>query len=286
MRVSFQKMQGCGNDFLLVDSIRSHSRKYTAPEVRFYCDRHFGVGADGLVVLKKGETTDVEWDFYNSDGSEAEMCGNAARCVVRYVSERYLPDEVVSIQTRAGVVRGRLLPDKKVEVTLSEKNFEFVYAEHILEIDQNVYQLFCTNTGVPHAVLEVKDLTTFPVARVGRSIQQHALFRKEGTNVTFFQRLVANRILSTTFERGVCAETYACGTGAAAAGLVFSRVYAEALPINISVPGGELTIDLSPVSKVLLLTGPAEYVFEVELESAPVHFEPPRTYHETRGGLT
>jgi diaminopimelate epimerase len=282
MKLQFLKMQGCGNDFLFVDAIKTIARGFTASEVRFYCDRHFGVGADGLVVLRKGESTDVVWDFYNSDGSEAEMCGNAARCAVRYVSERYLPDEVVSIETKAGVIKGRLLSGNQVEVALTQKNFEFQYTEHILEIEGNVYQVFCTNTGVPHAVLEVKDLVTFPIARVGRQIQAHPLFKKEGTNVTFFQRLVANRVLSTTFERGVEGETLACGTGAAAAALVFSKTYAEPLPVNVTVPGGELKVDLSPMSRVLLLSGPAEYVFEVEVENAPVHFERLSVFSEGR----
>ncbi len=281
MRVNFFKMQGCGNDFLFVDSVRSTPLTFRPAEVQYYCDRHFGIGADGLVVLHSSEIADVAWTFYNSDGSHAEMCGNAARCAVRYVSENYLPDETVSIETLAGVIRGRLLPDKQVEVSLLPQSpFEFEYTEHILEIDKHAFELHCTNTGVPHAVLEVKDLTTYPIERVGRLIQAHALFQKEGTNVTFYQRLVANRIRSTTFERGVRAETLACGTGAAAAALVFSKHYAQPIPVNVSVPGGDLVVDLSPVSRVLLLTGPAEYVFDVEVENAPTHYEKSAVFGE------
>lgn len=285
MKIGFIKMHGCGNDFLLIDSVRNLAPRFTPQEVRFYCDRHFGVGADGLVVLKSSEVADAAWDFYNSDGSKAEMCGNAARCAVRYLSEKYLPDETVSIETLVGIVKGRLLPDGQVEVGLSAPHFEFDYTEHILEIENNVFQLQCVNTGVPHAVLEVKDLMTYPISRVGRQIQAHALFQENGINVTFFQRLVGNRIRSTTFERGVAAETLACGTGAAAAALIFSRIYAQPLPINVSVPGGDLLVDLSPVSRVLLLTGPAEFVFEFEMENAPPHFERPifTELHISRG---
>ncbi len=275
MKVHFIKMQGCGNDFLVVDAIRAATAPRFRPyEVQYYCDRHFGVGADGLVVLHRSDKADVGWTFYNSDGSAAEMCGNAARCVIRYVSEKYLPDETISIETLAGIVKGRKLSDGGVEVSLvQQKPFVFDYREMILEIDKTAYQVYCTDTGVPHAVLEVRDLITYPITRVGKQIQSHPVFKDKGTNVTFWQKLVSNRIRATTFERGVGAETLACGTGAAAAALIFSQLYAQPLPINISVPGGELMIDLSPVSRVLLLTGPAEYVFEVELESAPPHFE-------------
>lgn len=278
-------MQGCGNDFLFVDSIRNLPPRFTPTEVRFYCDRHFGVGADGLVVLKSSETADVGWDFFNSDGSRAEMCGNAARCAIRYVSEKYLPDETVAIETAAGIVKGRMLADRRVEVGLSAPHADFASTEHILEIDKNVYQLNCVNTGVPHAVLEVKDLMTYPIARVGKQIQAHPLFKAKGTNVTFYQRLVANRIRATTFERGVAAETLACGTGAAAAALIFSQNYAQPLPVNVSVPGGDLVVDLSPVSRVLLLVGPAEYVFEVDMESAPSHFEKQPIFGEVPSSL-
>ncbi len=285
MKIQFMKMQGCGNDFLFVDSIKGVAPRFRQSEVQYYCDRHFGVGADGLVVLHASEKADVAWTFYNSDGSPAEMCGNAARCAIKYVSERYLPNETVSLETAAGIVKGRYLGDGRVEVALlPKKPFEFEYVEHILEIDKNVYQLFVTNTGVPHAVLEVKDLMTYPVSRIGRQIQAHALFQKDGTNVTFYQRLVANRIRATTFERGVGEETLACGTGAAAAALVFSQHYAQPVPINVSVPGGDLLVDISPVSQVLLLTGPAEHVFDVELESAPPHFEKLSVYGETQPG--
>ncbi len=286
MKIRFLKMQGCGNDFLFVDAINGSPPRFRQNEIQYYCDRHFGVGADGLVVLHKSDVADVGWTFYNSDGSPAEMCGNAARCAIKYVNEHYLPNETIALETTAGVVRGRRLSDGRVEVALlPKKPFEFEYTEHILEIDKNVYQLFVTNTGVPHAVLEVKDLMTYPVARIGRQIQAHGLFQKDGTNVTFFQRLVANRIRATTFERGVAAETLACGTGAAAAAMVFSQQYAQPAPINVSVPGGDLIVDLSPVSQVLLLTGPAEYVFDVELESAPPHFEKQSVYGDLHPGV-
>lgn len=279
MKFQFIKMQGCGNDFLILNAINAEMPEFKKPEIQFICDRNYGIGADGLVVLCKSDVADVGWNFYNSDGSIAEMCGNAARCVVRYVSEKYLPGETVSLETLAGVIKGRIIGKDEIEISLlPQKDFEFKYTEHVLEAGGEPHQVFFTNTGVPHAVIEVKTLSGFPVASVGAQIQAHAIFQPDGTNVTFFERLAGKKILATTYERGVNAETLACGTGAAAAALVYCERYMEMPAITVAVPGGELQVDLSPVSKVLLLRGPAEYVFDVETEFLNPDFEPRVVY--------
>lgn len=242
-----------------------------------------------MVVLRSAVGTDAKWDFYNSDGSRAEMCGNAARCAIRYLSDRYFPgDRLISLETKAGVIRGKKISSEVVEVMLlPQKGLELVHHERVIQVDGNAYQLYCIDTGVPHAVLEVKDLDTYPVDTVGRMIQKHAAFQPSETNVTFFQRLSGRRIRSTTYERGVEGETFACGTGAAAAALVFSELYLESLPVEVHVPGGELEVDLSPVSRVLLLRGPADYVMEVEIEHIKAGFEVPALFGARRrkGGL-
>jgi diaminopimelate epimerase len=275
MKLHLYKMQGCGNDFLFLDAMNSGEARLRPHEVVYLCDRNYGVGADGLAVLSKSSVADASWTFYNSDGSIAEMCGNAARCAMRYLGDRYFPGEdVIALETKAGVIKGRKLNAGLIEVTLTgQKNFTPEYTETILEVPSGVLQVYNLNTGVPHAVIEVKDIYTYPIARVGREVQAHALYAKEGTNVTFFQRTVSKRIRATTFERGVEAETLACGTGAAAAAVIFSQLYMESLPIDVTVPGGELIVDLSPVSRVLLLRGSAEYVFEVDIEEIPASFE-------------
>jgi diaminopimelate epimerase len=131
-------------------------------------------------------------------------------------------------------------------------------------------------------VVEVKSLQGYPVSSVGSAILNHPAFAPEKTNVTFFQRLVGNRILSTTFERGVEQETFACGTGAAAAAIVFCDMYLEALPVEVQVPGGELTVDVSPATKYLLLRGPATYVGVSEVEDFPAEFQEPRLFGAPR----
>jgi diaminopimelate epimerase len=279
-------MQGCGNDFLFVDCLQTEAIRFRPVEVRYYCDRHFGVGADGLVVLRQSEKADFAWDFFNSDGSVAQMCGNAARCAIKYYSEKNNSVETHSFETLAGIVKGRVLPAEQVEISLlPEKNYKAQYIEQVIEVEKEPIQIFRINTGVPHAVVEVKDLSTYPIDRMGRAIQRNAVFGEEGTNVTFYQRHAGNRILSTTFERGVEAETLACGTGAAAAALIYAEQYYEPLPIHVHIPGGTLDVDLSPVSQVLLLRGPVQILFSLEVESLKGDFEPIFTYTDRKKRL-
>src|SRR3954469_13512850 len=129
MKLHLYKMQGCGNDFLFVDSLNSGDTRLRPREIVYLCDRNFGVGADGVAVLTKSEVADAGWEFFNSDGSVAEMCGNAARCAIRYLGDRYFPgDDVISLETKAGVIKGRKLGAEQIEVTLTgQKNFELQY---------------------------------------------------------------------------------------------------------------------------------------------------------------
>lgn len=279
-------MQGCGNDFLILDQMHSAERPLRPREVAYLCDRRFGIGGDGLILLTKSETpeADAKWIFFNSDGSQAEMCGNGARCAIRYLCDRYFPgDDVIRLSTKAGVIKGRKISEQTIEVSLTgKKDYVPEFTETILEVEAGVLQIYNINTGVPHAVMEVKDIYTYPIARVGQQVQAHAMFQPAGTNVTFFQRTVGKRIRATTFERGVAEETLACGTGAAAAAIIFSEQYLEPLPIEVSVPGGDLIVALSPVSKVLLLQGPAEYVYEIDVEDIPHDFESVAPYEKAR----
>lgn len=276
MEFNFLKMQACGNDFLILDSLHSDPPPFYPREIAWLCDRHFGVGADGLVVLMKSQEYHAKWAFYNSDGSEADMCGNAARCAVRYLSEKYYPNDIpICLETKAGVIKGQIKEDTRtIEVTVTSKSYErFDFEQKILATDKYSIEAFLINTGVPHAVVEVKDLDTYPILQVGKDLIRHPALGELGANITFFQRLVGQRIRATTFERGVETETLSCGTGAAAAAVVYSEQYLQPLPIEVSVPGGELVVDISPVSKMLLLQGPANYVYQVSLNEMINNFE-------------
>jgi diaminopimelate epimerase len=274
-------MQGCGNDFILLDFLHGDAPSFRQSEVRWACDRHFGLGADGLVILQPSSVAQAGWKFYNRDGSLAEMCGNAARCVILYLSQRHFPGEaVITLETEAGVIRGRLLGDGRVEVTMPCPSLD-EYQDKVLRAGDQIFHTYCVNTGVPHAVLEVQDLATYPVSHIGSEILRHAAFEPHQTNVTFFQRLVGARILSTTFERGVERETLACGTGAVAAARIFSELYQRPFPVEVQVPGGLLTVDKT--AETFLLQGPAESVWEVTAENWPRDFDPPHPFSDRKG---
>ena len=271
MRFHFYKMHGCGNDFLVLDYMKEEDPvPMKKLEVEYLCDRNFGVGADGLVILSKSMHAAAKWRFYNSDGSSAEMCGNAARCAIRFLSDHYFPEEeLLSIETDVGIIKGKKLDnDGLTEITLmpggGDNQLEPI--EHTLRFNDDALRVYSINTGVPHAVIEVPDIKAYPILEVRKFLRSHSVFGAGGTNVTYYQKLVGQQLLSTTFERGVEGETFACGTGAAAAAVVYAQLYMQPLPVVVTVPGGELTVDMSPVARRLLLRGPAEYVTEVLME--------------------
>jgi len=282
MTFRFYKMQGCGNDFLFLDSLKGETPHFSPSRIVYLCDRNFGLGADGLVVFEKSRVAHAKWKFYNSDGREAEMCGNAARCAIRFLSEKHFPEEdSITLETRAGIIQGSKLANGLVEISLfSKANLKFDYQEKLLKRHDDTIRVFTINTGVPHTVTEVNDIHSYPIIDVGKFIRHHSLFQPQGTNVTFFQRLGGPKIRSTTFERGVERETLACGTGAAAASIVYSELYLQRFPIEVTVPGGVLVIDLNPTSELLLLRGPAEYVFDLELDHLPKNFGKIRRFSE------
>jgi len=284
MSLSFYKMNGAGNDFLLLDCMRDDGHiPLKKEEIVYLCDRNFGLGADGLVSVAKGRGQHCEWRFYNCDGSEAGMCGNAARCVIRFLVDNYFPHEdLISIETKVGLIKGRVMDEEgEVEITLIEDGMKRIdFWEKIIKMDETALRLYCIDTGVPHAVLEVTDIRKYPITKVGSFLVGHPAFAPEGTNVTFFQVVMGQKIFATTFERGVEKETLACGTGAAAAALVYSQLYMQPLPIEVAVPGGDLHVDLSPTVKKLLLRGPTQYSFALKLTDIPENFVPKLPYEE------
>lgn len=285
-RVHFHKMHGCGNDFLLLDGFEGDLPELDAKLVRALCDRHFGAGADGLVALLPGSHGgEARWEFFNCDGSRAEMCGNAARCATLYLAEKRFPGKPwVGIETAVGLLKGRKVDHDLVQVGLrlpSPVGAE--YDEKVLKRPEGgAVRLYCVNTGVPHAVIETDDIHAAPIESLGRFLVRHPTF-PQGTNVTFFQRRVGNEIASTTFERGVESETYACGTGVAAAAIVFSQLYAHPFPIRVVVPGGSLLVSADEDERTLWLEGPAEHVFEGEWTGRLETFRPRSRFSERKG---
>jgi diaminopimelate epimerase len=268
MLVEFTKMNGAGNDFVLIDN-RAQKLKFSRDQVVRICDRHRGVGADGLILLIPASSgkADWAWGFFNSDGSSGEMCGNGARCFARFVKQKTGLNRDFTFETEAGVIAARFQGDL-VTVSLTEPR-ELRLNEK-LTLRDGPLTMHSVNTGVPHAVLFVPDADKAMVMLLGPEIRRHPHFGAKGTNVNFVQVLGPNHIRVRTFERGVEGETLACGTGVTASALVSARVHQFVSPVRVQVQGGDrLEVSFhesgSGFSDVRL-TGPADFVFDGAVE--------------------
>jgi diaminopimelate epimerase len=268
MILEFTKMHGAGNDFVLIDN-RAKQIKLTREQILRLCDRHRGVGADGIMILVPSDTgkADWAWEFYNNDGSTGEMCGNGARCFARFVQKHAGANNHFTFETIAGIIKAHF-HGERVTVSLTQpKNLRLNEQVQLSGGPQIIHSL---NTGVPHAVLFVPDADKAMVCQLGPEIRRHPHFGPRGTNVNFVQLLGPAHIRVRTFERGVEGETLACGTGVTASALVASRVHKFGAPVSVQVQGGdqlevsfkESTGEFSDVQ----LSGPAEFVFEGKIE--------------------
>lgn len=237
-RIPFVKMQGSGNDFILVDNRSRILDPGSLGEfIRKVCRRSVSVGADGLILLEESDRADFRWHFFNSDGSRAEMCGNGSRCAARWAHMLGMAPAKLTFETDAGIlsaeVRGR-----RVKVRLTEPSA----VHRSVEIPRNgaVLRLHSVNTGVPHAVEFVEDLEGCPVVEEGRFIRFHERFQPAGTNVNFVRPLDRSRLALRTYERGVEEETLACGTGAVAAALISAELNLVGSPVDVLTRSGEV----------------------------------------------
>jgi diaminopimelate epimerase len=268
MVLEFTKMNGAGNDFVLVDN-RPQTIKLTRAQVIRLCDRHRGVGADGVIVLVPCASgkADWAWEFYNSDGSTGEMCGNGARCFARFVQKRTGVSSDFTFETEAGVIAARFKGD---QVTVSLTKPKDLRLSEKVPLSVGAETIHSLNTGVPHAVLFVPDADRAMVQQLGPEIRRHPHFAPKGTNVNFVQVLGPNRIRVRTFERGVEGETLACGTGVTASALISSRVHKFTSPVKVQVQGGdELEVGFDGNNggfTEVSLTGPAQFAFEGTME--------------------
>jgi diaminopimelate epimerase len=268
MVVEFTKMNGAGNDFIVLDN-RAGLIKLTSAQVIRLCDRHRGVGADGLMLLVPARSgkADWAWDFYNSDGSPADMCGNGARCFARFVQRTVGLNRDFSFETAAGVIAASFNGDRVTVNLTKPTNLQLNQSVPLATGPATIHSL---NTGVPHAVQFVPDADQAMVMLLGPEIRRHPHFGPRGTNVNFVQVLGPNHIRVRTFERGVEGETLACGTGVSAAAMISSRVHGFTSPVKVQVQGGDLLevgfVDRNGEFGEVRLTGPADFVFTGRIE--------------------
>ena len=260
----FWKLEGAGNDFLGLDG-RAGGFKLKRQQIADLCDRRRGVGADGVLVVEKPKVrgADFRMRYYNSDGGEAEMCGNGARCftlLARAVSGR--KGNELRVQTQAGLLTLRM-SGREVQVSMTEPT-KLRLGKKVVVAGRKVVVDFL-NTGVPHAVLFVRSVRSIDVAKQGRAIRYHSAFAPSGTNVNFVEIGRGNRIHVRTYERGVEGETLACGTGVVAASILSNLRRGLRSPILVTTRGGDhLRVGFSMVNgqtRKVTLQGPARIVY-------------------------
>jgi diaminopimelate epimerase len=266
--ISFTKMNGCGNDFIIIDNRSGMAPDDLPAFSRRVCRRKLSVGADGLILIETDTAHDFKWQFFNADGSRAEMCGNGARCAARFAFLNGIAGSHMIFGTDAGAIEAEVIGDEaRIKMT---DPFDLV-CDTVLQLkdgDQVVCQI---NTGVPHAVIETGDLEQAPVVAQGREIRYHAHFAPAGTNVNFVALHQTGAIGVRTYERGVEDETLACGTGCVASALVTAVRKGWESPIAVTTrSGGVLTIHFERAGQAfrsVYLEGDARIVYTAALQA-------------------
>lgn len=278
MRISFTKMEGTGNDFVVIDGY-SRPLSLSPAQIRRLADRHFGVGCDQLLVVERPQQSDADFRYriFNADGGEVEQCGNGARCFVRFVRDKQLThkDDIV-VDTLGGRIRPSLLADGNVSVEMAVPQFEpaaipFVAERRALvydlEMDGAVTHVGVVSMGNPHAVAVVDDVDTAPVAVLGPRLERHPRFPRR-VNAGFMHVVDRAHIRLRVWERGV-GETLGCGSGACAAVAIGRMRGLLDEAVEVSLPGGKLTVTWAGEERPVFLAGPAHTVFDgsIELEA-------------------
>lgn len=282
MRVRFTKMQGVGNDFVVLDETRGRLN-LSPQQYRWLADRHFGVGADQILCVRPSPQAGIDFEYviHNADGGEVEHCGNGARCFVRFVRERGLTDQsTIRVQTLSSVLTLRMLEDGRVTVDMGAPVFELPaipfdpmglqpqaqgsWQQWPLPVDGAGVPVAVVSMGNPHAVLMVSDIDAAPVTSLGPLIERHPCFPRH-VNVGFLQVVDRTQVRLRVWERGA-GETLACGTGACAAVVAGIRLGHLDRRVDVQARGGLLTIEWDGGASPVLMTGPAVTVFEGEVE--------------------
>ena len=275
MQLSFTKMHGLGNDFVVFNAI-DQPLELRAGQIRFIADRRFGIGCDQVLLVEAARNADTDFYYriYNADGGEVEQCGNGARCFARFVRDKGLSArDVLKVGTAAGEITLYHEADDLVRIDMGAPRFvpsqipfeaQQQAVTYPIELDGDVYQIGIVSMGNPHAVMLVDDVAHTDVERLGPLLESHALFPQR-VNAGFMQVLSSSEIALRVYERGA-GETYACGTGACAA--VVSGIQRGLLDerVNVKVRGGELVISWSGDNNPVWMTGPAVAVFEGVIE--------------------
>ena len=258
MKIEFYKYQGTGNDFILLDNRQGIYNDLTPKQVNLLCNRKFGIGADGLMLLNNKDGFDFEMKYFNSDGKEGSMCGNGARCILKFASMLGIKKSSYNFSAVDGIHEGEI--DLNGEISLKMKDV------NVVETFVNHYVL---DTGSPHFVKPVGDVMKIDVVAEGRTIRNSKEFAEEGINVNFVETLDEDKIYVRTYERGVEDETLSCGTGVTAAALISAHNDNGFNRVEVKTTGGRLSVEFEKLSDSefinIWLSGPAEMVYKGEI---------------------
>jgi diaminopimelate epimerase len=267
MNTHFWKMHGAGNDFVLIDDREQAFPDQDHGLIRRLAQPKYGIGSEGVILIQPSETSDFRMRFYNPDGGEVEMCGNGARCVARLAHEIGAAPRSMSFDTMAGLIQAEVLKDQRVKLTMTEPKDWILNGE--LDLDGQNLPFHFVNSGVPHVVLVVENLAQADVASIGAALRYHSRFQPAGTNVNLIEITGPDSLSVRTYERGVEAETLACGTGMVASGLVAGALGLVSIPVRITCAAGdvlEVNYQATPHgAEGVTLTGPAVHVFEGDI---------------------
>ncbi len=260
MQLKFYKYQGTGNDFIILDNRKKEYPALTAEQIRRLCDRRFGIGADGLMILSQKEGYDFEMSYYNSDGKAGSMCGNGGRCMIKFAYHLGIHRDVYKFLAADGEHEAEI--DTDGIISLKMKDVKQIRKFH---------NDFVLDTGSPHYVKIVSDVMNIDVNKTGRDIRHSENFDKDGINVNFVELSGdPSKIIVRTYERGVENETYSCGTGVTASALVCFHNEAGFNDVEVKTLGGSLTVEFDRFNdghyENIWLCGPAEKVYEGEVE--------------------
>lgn len=265
MNLPFEKYQATGNDFVIIDqrSTKYLSRAHTAT-IQKICDRRFGIGGDGLILLESHPEVDFEMIYFNSDGNESTMCGNGGRCIVKYASTLGLINSSCEFQAIDGVHKASINAKNWVEL-------QMIDVDDVQKVDKN----YILNTGVPHYVAFKEEVDKIDIKKQGARIRYSSKFKKEGINVNFVERTGGGLYLRT-YERGVEGETLSCGTGVVAAALIAYNHFGlvgDKTRLKVNTPGGALEVKFHKKDdgfSDIWLCGPADHVFSGEIDISQI----------------
>ena len=285
--IKFTKMQGLGNDYVYIDAINQNIENMSSL-AKFVSDRHFGIGSDGLILICKSDIADFKMRMFNSDGSEAEMCGNGIRCVGKFVYDKGLTNKTtLAIETLAGIKTLKLntkegkvetvkvdmgepiLDPEKIPVISDEKPVKNL----LLKAEDKEFKFTCVSMGNPHAITEVEETEKFDVEKYGKVLEVNKAFPNK-TNVEFIKILDKEHIKMRVWERGA-GETLACGTGACATAVACYLNGKTNRKVEVELLGGKLYIEWNEKDNHIYMTGPAVTVFEGVVPKGTGYFGPP-----------